>query len=788
MKRKIAILLALVMIVSLAVGVLAGCDRIFVKSEARDAAQVVATVTYNGQTATVSKAELTVSFNNYAYLYTAYYGMTYQEAADTVLRSLAQRELLVLFAKDEIAKALGETRHPSAIPVEELLSTSEIDRAIKNVNDDILSALSSALEESIAEKDYNEGTDDDESPTYEEYTGDDAVRVYFESNGGSDVSRQSIKSGTTAFEPDAPTRDGYTFMGWFTAKNGGEEWDFATPVDSEVTGGGKALTLYAHWEKYTAPRTERPDAEEDEDADYDPDSDLPEGTALAVRAFNADGSFNDAYKALVYDRTFEPEALADMTDDEYKAALDEHLAGAVADIADNMSESTLDYNYYLTAEYKSLLITRLERMIGDGRIGDGCSVSDAEVQARFDSLVEQNKETFTDGESYQSAIESTLDTVYYHKSGYGFVLNILLKLPDEQVEELTALIADGTVNDDYVTARRDAMLNALEVYVSNPDYDSTYECDRHTCESGSACDPMTCPDHPCKDKEITVREGSSGLDQIVEFVKDDETGEWSVVTNVSVCPEMAYLPEKVAAFGEHGHGIVQQIYNRLAQVRAAVESSELTHVQGLYWIREVATTWLYLVGDDTGSVSSDSNNGGLGYVVTPKGEESGYIDSFTEQARALIGNGGGSFERIEGKGATEGNFYVFGDNFIGAESAVDASSAYAGVFILVASAVPYDTTGWGSYTVVYDEETDSYSEEKLDFGGLEKGVLPMDYVLTHAADLEDVVTVRGSIEEALLSGKRTAIYEKKVNTFGTEYYGTIVYNEKAYKSLWKDLD
>lgn len=789
MKRKIAILLALVMIVSLAVGVLAGCDRIFVKSEARDAAQVVATVTYNGQTATVSKAELTVSFNNYAYLYTAYYGMTYQEAADTVLRSLAQRELLVLFAKDEIAKALGETRHPSAIPVEELLSTSEIDRAIKNVNDDILSALSSALEERIAEKDYNEGTDGDESSTYEEYTGDDAVRVYFESNGGSDVSRQSIKSGTTAFEPDAPTRDGYTFMGWFTAKNGGEEWDFATPVDSEVTGGGKALTLYAHWEKYTAPRTERPDAEEDEDADYDPDSDLPEGTALSVRAFNADGSFNDDYKALVYDRTFEPEALADMTDDEYKAALDEHLAGAVADIADNMSESTLDYNYYLTAEYKSLLITRLERMIGDGRIGDGCSVSDAEVQARFDSLVEQNKETFTDGESYQSAIESTLDTVYYHKSGYGFVLNILLKLPDEQVEELTALIADGTVNDDYVTARRDAMLNALEVYISNPDYDSTYECDSHTCESGSACDPMTCPDHPCKDEEITVREESSGLDQIVEFVKDDETDEWSVVTNVSVCPEMAYLPEKVAAFGERG--IVRQIYDSLAQVRTAVESGELTHVQGLYWIREVATTWLYLVGDDTGSVSSDSNNGGLGYVVTPKGEESGYIDSFTEQARALIGNGGGSFERTEGKGATKDNFYVFGDNFIGAESAVDASSAYAGVFILVASAVPYDTTGWGSYTVVYDEETDSYSEEKLDFGGLVDGVygvLPMDYVLTHAADLEDVVTVRGSIEEALLSGKRTAIYEKKVNTFGTEYYGTIVYNEKAYKSLWKDLD
>ena len=237
MKRRLSILLALVLLVSVVVGVLAGCGRIFVKAEDRDAAQVVATVTYNGQTATVTKAELTVSFNNYAYLYNAYYGLTYQEAADTILRSLAQNKLLVLFAKDEIAKANGDSRHAADIPVYELLSGSELNRAVENVNDDMLSALSTALESLINEADYNESDDSEtEEEKYEEYKGDDAVRVYFDTDGGSTVERQSIKKGTKAFEPEEPTREGYTFLGWFTAKGAdATEWDFAATVEKTTT-------------------------------------------------------------------------------------------------------------------------------------------------------------------------------------------------------------------------------------------------------------------------------------------------------------------------------------------------------------------------------------------------------------------------------------------------------------------------------------------------------------------------------------------------------------------------
>lgn len=766
MKHRLTILLALVLLVSVVVGVLAGCDRIFVKAEDRDAAQVVATVSYNGQTANITKAELTVSFNNYAYLYNAYYGLSYEEAANTILRSLAQNKLLVLFAKDEIARANGDSRHAADIPVYELLSGSERNRAVENVNEDMLAALSSALESLITEADYNSGDEEtDTEEKYEEYTGDDAVRVYFDTDGGSDVERQSIKKGTKAFEPEEPTKDGYTFLGWFTAKgNKGTEWDFTSAVDSTTT-------LYAHWEKYTAPRTERPEAEEDEDKDYDADADLPEGAEPAVRFFLADGSFNADYRALVYDRTAEPEILADYSDEDYKKALDDYLDDAVKQLQDNLASGYLGYDYYLTAEYESLLVTRLERMIGDGRIGDGATVTAAEVEARFAALVAQNKETFVDGSTYQSALSSSLSTTYYHKAeGYGFVLNILLKMPEEDVEELTALIADGTVSEDYVRSVRDAKLAALEVYVSNPDYDSTYEC----------------KDENCDHETVTEVEGSKGLKQIVEFKQTD--GEWGVVYNVSMCPEVAYLPDKIAATNGTD-GIIEQIYHSFGQVRAAVEESEdITHVQGLYWMREVATAWLYLVGDDSGSVSSDSNNNGLGYVVTPEGEESGYIDSFTEQARALIANGGGSYKRDADGGATLDNFYVYGDNFIGAETAVDASSAYAGIFVLVASYVPYDTTGWGSYTVTYDEETDTYREEKIGDSAFVDGVLPMNYVVTHAADLADCVTVEQSIEDGILTGKKSTLYEKTVNDFGVANYGNITYNEKAYKSLWKGLD
>lgn len=64
-----------------------------------------------------------------------------------------------------------------------------------------------------------------------------AYTVTFQSEGGSEVASQ-IRANTPATQPDNPTKEGYTFIGWY---NGESEWDFETPV---TTG----LILTAKWQ------------------------------------------------------------------------------------------------------------------------------------------------------------------------------------------------------------------------------------------------------------------------------------------------------------------------------------------------------------------------------------------------------------------------------------------------------------------------------------------------------------------------------------------------------------
>ena len=70
--------------------------------------------------------------------------------------------------------------------------------------------------------------------------------VTFDSNGGSAVAAAKVEYGKPVAEPAAPSRTGYTFAGWYTAKGGGSKYDFTKPVTAD-------MTLYARWtvNKYT---------------------------------------------------------------------------------------------------------------------------------------------------------------------------------------------------------------------------------------------------------------------------------------------------------------------------------------------------------------------------------------------------------------------------------------------------------------------------------------------------------------------------------------------------------
>ena len=64
-----------------------------------------------------------------------------------------------------------------------------------------------------------------------------AYTVTFQSEGGSEVASQ-IRANAPAARPADPTKEGYTFIGWY---KGESEWDFETPVTPD-------LTLTAKWQ------------------------------------------------------------------------------------------------------------------------------------------------------------------------------------------------------------------------------------------------------------------------------------------------------------------------------------------------------------------------------------------------------------------------------------------------------------------------------------------------------------------------------------------------------------
>ena len=63
--------------------------------------------------------------------------------------------------------------------------------------------------------------------------------VKFDSNGGTRVSSQNVEEGARAYEPNEPTRRGYTFLGWYLNDR---KFNFNTRIYEDIT-------LEAEWEK-----------------------------------------------------------------------------------------------------------------------------------------------------------------------------------------------------------------------------------------------------------------------------------------------------------------------------------------------------------------------------------------------------------------------------------------------------------------------------------------------------------------------------------------------------------
>lgn len=789
MKKKLIVATALVLVFAISMTLFVGCDEIFKKNDKRDAQQVVASVTYNGefgkQTENVYKFELASSFNAYAYYYVNYYGMTYEAAANSLAQSLAQQKLLVLFAKEKVAKLEGKNSLPANI--EELLSAAERNKAIEDTNKSLLDSLVSTVESLVTEDNANTTTSDNKKDTTETKV-TDPVYVRFESNGGSAVEKQKVQKGSVATEPDDPTKSGYTFYGWYADENfTGKEFDFEKTAVSET------MTLYAKWVEHVSPRTELPEVEEEDD--YDPDS--TEDVKLADRFFS------DGYKVQLLDDATEDSLFntkfleADFVDNiivdggktlvsVLKDYINEGLSKMESNLKKNLYKDNVEdcYNYYLDSQHQTLLVARLKRMIGNS-----AQVTEQEIKEEFEAQVAKNKETFAGSDSsYESALTSTLNKTYYHPEadqGYGFVINVLFKLDSESMKTLNAMAKNDPTNVEAILLTRNRLIADMTAYVSNPKYDSTAVVEDADGKKIELRDPMTDAKNPYnnvggnQDTSYQV-EGGNNYNQIVEFKKVD--GAYQIVYNATEHPAMAYLSNKVPVFDKDGQtGLIHQIHNSLNQVKDANLSKEET----VYWLREVATKWAYLVSDDPGATSKDSNNNGLGYLVSPEGKDSSFLADFTDYARSLITVGTGSFangdvttDMFNGTLTADGQFagnnkaFVVADSLVnGAEKATANDKAYAGVFVLLNSYTVYDANNikTGSSQTLVD------------------GKLPMDYVMTFAKNADDVKTLHNVIHDTILEAKKNDLYNSEVNTMVASHKDGIEYFDKVIKQLYKDL-
>ena len=85
---------------------------------------------------------------------------------------------------------------------------------------------------------FNAGVNTDEITLYAEWAR--YYNVTFNSQGGSSVMLQEVKTGTPASTPTNPSKAGHNFAGWYKEAEGNNVWSFSTPITEDIT-------LYAKW-------------------------------------------------------------------------------------------------------------------------------------------------------------------------------------------------------------------------------------------------------------------------------------------------------------------------------------------------------------------------------------------------------------------------------------------------------------------------------------------------------------------------------------------------------------
>lgn len=146
---------------------------------------------------------------------------------------------------------------------------------------------------------------------------------------------------------------------------------------------------------------------------------------------------------------------------------------AIRRLKKSLTEQYLDYNYYFNNQLLSKVIDRYEEEYKSASV----DVSEAEIVARYNEMLNLNIANFAVEGAYATALESDMNTIIYHpgynvteETGYFYVKNILLSFSDEQTALLKAFTDSNVANEAAIAAYRDYLATQILVNVSNIHY------------------------------------------------------------------------------------------------------------------------------------------------------------------------------------------------------------------------------------------------------------------------------------------------------------------------------
>ncbi len=276
-----------------------------------------------------------------------------------------------------------------------------------------------------------------------------------------------------------------------------------------------------------------------------------------------------------------------------------NMKSALKTLKENISKSYTDYDWFLTDNLNSCVITTLR----DGLKSEETSTTE-EIDERYTALIIDNLANY-DETSYASAISGSTFLPVNASQDYTGVKSILLKFSDEQSAALTAINANFAASEDKIVELREAIAlgytsdATIDAILANYGMDSSanegvlvnisnpyYDADTDTLSAAYT------------DKDVNYKVVLYCMADSIKAISDE------IVTLYKASDEYTSMTDATE----------QAIALAIVEYSAKVEAF---------------TQWMYLVNDDPGMFSSET------YTVTPSGTDTSYVEQYTVLARKL---------------------------------------------------------------------------------------------------------------------------------------------------------